>query len=97
MRMGTEGFPFPPPARRRFGEAKWLHAAGIEVILDVVYNHTSEGNHMGPMLSFRGVDDSAYDRLVQDDKLQQTVSPSRLTLFLQCRLKFWFRYVARIA
>jgi isoamylase len=44
-----------------------LHAAGIEVILDVVYNHTCEGNHMGPTLSFRGVDNSSYYRLTQKD------------------------------
>lgn len=42
---------------------KNLHAAGLEVILDVVYNHTSEGNRMGPMLSFRGIDNSSYYRL----------------------------------
>jgi isoamylase len=41
-----------------------LHAAGIEVILDVVYNHTAEGNEMGPTLSFRGIDNQAYYRLV---------------------------------
>ncbi len=46
---------------------KVLHAAGIEVILDVVYNHTAEGNHLGPMLSFKGIDNEAYYRLVQDD------------------------------
>ncbi|MBD5634500.1 MAG: glycogen debranching protein GlgX, partial [Candidatus Eremiobacteraeota bacterium] len=46
---------------------KALHREGIEVILDVVYNHTSEGNHMGPMLSFRGVDNPTYYRLVNDD------------------------------
>src|SRR5947199_6632372 len=46
---------------------KPLHRAGIEVILDVVYNHTAEGNHLGPMLSFKGVDNSAYYRLVPDD------------------------------
>jgi isoamylase len=45
-----------------------LHEAGIEVILDVVYNHTAEGNHMGPTLSFRGIDNQAYYRLVEDDK-----------------------------
>jgi isoamylase len=45
-----------------------LHEAGIEVILDVVYNHTAEGNHMGPTLSMRGVDNAAYYRLVDDDK-----------------------------
>ena len=43
-----------------------LHAAGIEVILDVVYNHTAEGNHLGPTLSFRGIDNSAYYRLADD-------------------------------
>ncbi|WP_018479019.1 glycogen debranching protein GlgX [Pontibacter roseus] len=47
---------------------KELHKAGIEVILDVVYNHTGEGNQMGPTLSFRGVDNSSYYRLVEDDK-----------------------------
>jgi glycogen operon protein len=44
-----------------------LHAAGIEVILDVVYNHTAEGNHMGPTLNFRGIDNAAYYRLVEDN------------------------------
>ena len=44
-----------------------LHEAGIEVILDVVYNHTAEGNHMGPTISFRGIDNAAYYRLVEDD------------------------------
>ncbi|MBA3914995.1 MAG: glycogen debranching protein GlgX, partial [Acidobacteriales bacterium] len=46
---------------------KTLHSAGIEVILDVVYNHTAEGNQMGPTLSFRGIDNSVYYRLVQDN------------------------------
>ena len=45
---------------------KTLHSAGIEVILDVVYNHTAEGNHLGPTLSFRGIDNAAYYRLVPD-------------------------------
>jgi isoamylase len=44
-----------------------LHEAGIEVILDVVYNHTAEGNHLGPMLSMKGIDNAAYYRLVPDD------------------------------
>ena len=44
-----------------------LHRAGIEVILDVVYNHTAEGNHLGPTLSFRGVDNATYYRLVDGD------------------------------
>jgi glycogen operon protein len=47
---------------------KALHEADIEVILDVVYNHTAEGNHMGPTLSFRGIDNANYYRLVDDDK-----------------------------
>jgi isoamylase len=45
---------------------KTLHQAGIEVILDVVYNHTAEGNHMGPMLSFKGIDNAYYYRLTED-------------------------------
>ncbi len=47
---------------------KTLHSAGIEVILDVVYNHTAEGNHLGPTLSFRGIDNASYYRLHDDDK-----------------------------
>ncbi len=47
---------------------KALHEAGIEVILDVVYNHTAEGNHLGPTLCFRGIDNAAYYRLVDEDK-----------------------------
>ncbi|MGA2013122.1 MAG: glycogen debranching protein GlgX [Solirubrobacteraceae bacterium] len=50
------------------GMVKALHQARIEVILDVVYNHTAEGNHLGPMLSFKGVDNSAYYRLMPDDR-----------------------------
>ena len=46
---------------------KALHRAGLEVILDVVYNHTSEGNHLGPMLSLKGIDNAAYYRLMADD------------------------------
>jgi glycogen operon protein len=49
------------------GMVKALHGAGIEVILDVVYNHTAEGNHLGPMLSFKGVDNSSYYRLMPDE------------------------------
>ncbi|HLI43006.1 MAG TPA: glycogen debranching protein GlgX [Acidimicrobiales bacterium] len=44
-----------------------LHEEGIEVILDVVYNHTAEGNHLGPTLSFKGIDNAAYYRLVPED------------------------------
>ena len=47
---------------------KALHAAGIEVILDVVYNHTAEGNHLGPTLSMKGIDNKAYYRVVEDDQ-----------------------------
>ena len=47
---------------------KALHEAGIEVILDVVYNHTAEGDHMGPTLSFRGIDNAAYYRLSDDER-----------------------------
>jgi len=49
------------------GMVKSLHAHGIEVILDVVYNHTAEGNHLGPMLSFKGVDNATYYRLNPED------------------------------
>ena len=49
------------------GMVKALHRAGIEVILDVVYNHTAEGNHLGPMLAFKGVDNVSYYRLMPDD------------------------------
>jgi glycogen operon protein len=49
------------------GMVKALHRAGIEVILDVVYNHTAEGSHLGPTLSFKGVDNAAYYRLMPDD------------------------------
>jgi glycogen operon protein len=47
---------------------KTLHREGIEVILDVVYNHTAEGNHMGPTLCFRGIDNTAYYRLIADNR-----------------------------
>ncbi|MEO6522017.1 MAG: glycogen debranching protein GlgX [Mucilaginibacter sp.] len=75
----TIGF-FAPDARYAAGDkvndqvfefknmVKELHKAGIEVILDVVYNHTGEGNHMGPTLSFKGVDNASYYRLTDDNK-----------------------------
>src|SRR5690554_2704051 len=50
------------------GMVRDLHAAGIEVILDVVYNHTAEGNHLGPTLSFRGIDNRTYYRLEEDQR-----------------------------
>jgi isoamylase len=49
------------------GMVKAFHRAGIEVILDVVYNHTAEGDHLGPMLSFKGVDNASYYRLSPED------------------------------
>ncbi|AWB92919.1 glycogen debranching protein GlgX [Aeromicrobium chenweiae] len=49
------------------GMVRTLHEAGIEVVLDVVYNHTAEGNHLGPTLSMRGIDNGAYYRTVEDD------------------------------
>ena len=55
------------PVREFKQMVKTLHAAGIEVILDVVYNHTAEGNHLGPTLSFRGFDNQAYYHLVDGD------------------------------
>ncbi len=57
------------PVREFKGMVKHLHAAGIEVILDVVFNHTAEGNHLGPTLSFRGIDNDAYYRLAEDRSL----------------------------
>jgi isoamylase len=71
----TIGF-FAPDGKYAAGEpvaefkqmVKALHAAGIEVILDVVYNHTAEGNHLGPTLSMRGIDNCAYYRTVPDDQ-----------------------------
>ena len=59
---GTQG----EQVREFKGLVKALHRAGIEVILDVVYNHTAEGNHLGPTLSFRGVDNLAYYRTLPD-------------------------------
>lgn len=50
------------------GMVRAFHEAGMEVILDVVYNHTAEGNHLGPTICFRGIDNEAYYRLVDDDK-----------------------------
>lgn len=59
----------PEAVLKEFKEmVKRFHAAGIEVILDVVYNHTAEGNHLGPTLSFRGVDNKAYYRLVSGNE-----------------------------
>ena len=81
------------------GMVKALHRAGIEVILDVVYNHTAEGNHLGPMLSFKGVDNASYYRLMPDDKRHymdftgtgnslNPVHPSVLRLIMDS-LRYW--------
>jgi glycogen operon protein len=78
---------------------KALHTAGIEVILDVVFNHTAEGNEAGPLLSLRGIDNSVYYRLMQQDKrfyenvtgTGNTVNcehPQVRTLIIDC-LKYW--------
>jgi isoamylase len=81
------------------GMVKALHRAGIEVILDVVYNHTGEGNHLGPMLCFRGIDNASYYRLVPDDPRHyldftgtgnsfNPVHPSVLRLIMDS-LRYW--------
>jgi isoamylase len=69
----TIGFFAPEPRYSVYGHVgefktmvRRLHSAGIEVLLDVVYNHTAEGNQLGPTLSFRGIDNAAYYRLGQD-------------------------------
>ncbi len=81
------------------GMVKALHGAGIEVILDVVYNHTAEGNHLGPMLSFKGADNSSYYRLMPEDPRHymdftgtgnslNPVHPSVLRLIMDS-LRYW--------
>jgi glycogen operon protein len=81
------------------GMVKALHREGIEVILDVVYNHTAEGNHLGPMLAFRGVDNRSYYRLVPDDERHymdftgtgnslNVVHPSTLRMIMDS-LRYW--------
>ncbi len=68
----------PRDAVREFkGMVQALHHAGIEVILDVVYNHTCEGDHKGPTLSWRGIDNASYYRLLKDD-------PSKYQDFTGC-------------
>jgi glycogen operon protein len=62
---------------------KELHKAGIEVILDVVYNHTGEGNHMGPTLSFRGIDNALYYRLMEDKRYYMDYTGTGNTLNAQ--------------
>jgi isoamylase len=80
---------------------KRLHTEGIEVILDVVYNHTAEGNHMGPTLSFRGIDNSSYYRLSPEDpryymdftgcgNTLNMINPRVLQLIMDS-LRYWVR------
>ncbi len=59
---------------------KELHKAGIEVILDVVYNHTAEGNQMGPTLSFRGIDNASYYRLAEEQRYYKDYTGTGNTL-----------------
>ncbi|SDI20682.1 glycogen operon protein [Actinokineospora alba] len=76
-----------------------LHEAGIEVILDVVYNHTAEGNHLGPTLSLRGIDNETYYRLVDDDRRYYmdytgtgnslNVRPSHTLQLIMDSLRYW--------
>ncbi len=58
---------------------KTLHKAGIEIILDVVYNHTAEGNQLGPTLSFRGIDNASYYRLEADNPRYYRTTPAAAT------------------
>ncbi|MBK4729728.1 glycogen debranching protein GlgX [Oxynema sp. CENA135] len=78
---------------------KALHAGGIEVILDVVYNHTGEGNHLGPTLSLRGIDNTTYYRLEEDDPRYYTdftgcgnslnVSHPQVLKLIMDSLRYW--------
>src|ERR1700722_12458805 len=90
-----------PPAWS-MNSSRWvkrLHCAGLEVILDVVYNHSAEGNHLGPTLSFRGIDNLAYYRLMPDQPRQymdftgcgntlNTMHPRVLQLLMDS-LRYW--------
>ncbi|MGE3840310.1 MAG: glycogen debranching protein GlgX [Vicinamibacterales bacterium] len=67
--LGYSSSPHPDQVVREFKTmVRTLHAAGIEVILDVVYNHTAEGNHFGPTLSLRGIDNGVYYRLASENR-----------------------------
>ncbi|TDS06777.1 alpha amylase catalytic subunit [Sphingobacterium paludis] len=77
---------------------KELHKAGIEVILDVVYNHTAEVNHLGPTLSFKGIDNASYYRLTENPRFYMDYTgtgnilnanlPNVLQLFMDS-LRYW--------
>ena len=101
----TIGFFAPEPRYLAGGDpdefrqmVKALHAAGLEVILDVVYNHTCEGNHLGPTLSFKGIDNRSYYRLTEDHRhyldftgtgnTLNASSPPMLRLIMDS-LRFW--------
>ena len=62
---------------------KHLHEAGLEVVLDVVYNHTAEGNHLGPTLSFKGIDNASYYRLAEDRRYYEDFTGTGNTLDLR--------------
>src|SRR5262249_47381426 len=76
-----------------------FHDAGLEVILDVVYNHTAEGNELGPTLSFRGLDNASYYRLISDNRRYYNndagtgntlnVRHSRVTQMITDSLRYW--------
>ncbi len=90
----------PATVRHEFREmVETLHVNGLEVVLDVVYNHTPEGNEFGPTLSFRGLDNASYYRLVRDDKSRSenltgcgntlNVEHPRVTQFVLDSLRYW--------
>ena len=56
-----------------------LHDAGIEVMIDVVYNHTAEGNHLGPTLSFKGIDNASYYKLAPTTRASTGTAPAAAT------------------
>jgi isoamylase len=107
---GYNTISFFAPARRysfvpdfAFAEFKEMiarfHDAGIEVILDVVYNHTAEGNHLGPTLSFKGIDNASYYRLLPKQKRHYindtgtgntlNLSHARVLQFVTDSLRYW--------
>jgi Type II secretory pathway, pullulanase PulA and related glycosidases len=69
-----------------------FHAAGIELILDVVYNHTAEGNELGPTLSLKGIDNANYYRLMPDEKryyINDTGTGNRSTSPIRACSRWW--------
>src|SRR5579862_9834758 len=73
---------FSPPIAGFKTMVRRLHEAGIEVILDVVYNHSGEGNHLGPTIAFRGIDNASYYRLDSDRRFYYDVTGTGNTLNL---------------